>query len=102
MSAPMDELSMAEYTAKRRREEILEACQRAVTTLERLAADMRRTVEHAAELDPYRLIGLPSEVLSQSAWATSNLATEMSGANRRVAEYMNAIGTIEALKGGSR
>jgi hypothetical protein len=47
-----------------------------------LAPDMRREVERAADLDPHRLIAVPSEVLSQSAWTTSNLATEMGGANR--------------------
>jgi hypothetical protein len=97
-----DEARIAEYTAKRRREDILEVCQRAVTTLERLAADMRREVERAADLDPHRLVGVPSEILSQSAWATSNLATELGGANRMAAEYMNAIGALEALRGGAR
>jgi hypothetical protein len=99
---PDDELRIAEYTAKRRREDILEACRRAVGCLERLAADIRREVERAADLDPHRLIAVPSEVLSQSAWTTSNLATEMGGANRMAAEYMNAIGALEALKGGAR
>jgi hypothetical protein len=97
-----DELHIAEHTAKRRREDILESCRRAVGCLERLAADMRREVERAADLDPYRLIALPSEVLSQSAWTTSNLATEMGSANRMAAEYMNAIGALEALRGGAR
>ena len=97
-----DEMQIAEYTAKRRRDDILEACRRAVATLERLAADMRREVDRAAELDPHRLIGIPSEVLSQSAWATSNLAIELGGANRMAAEYMNAIGAIGAIKGGAR
>jgi hypothetical protein len=97
-----NELRIAEHTAKRRREDIVEACRRAVECLERFAADARRHVERAAELDPTRLIALPGEVLSQSAWGAANAATELSSASRMAAEYMNALGVIEGLKGEAR
>jgi hypothetical protein len=97
-----DELRIAEHTAKRRREDIVEACRRAVECLERFAADARRHVERADELDPSRLIALPGEVLSQSAWGAANAATELSSASRMAAEFMNALGVIEGLKGHAR
>jgi hypothetical protein len=97
-----NELRIAEHAAKRRREDIVEACRRAVECLERFAADARRHVERAAELDPTRIIALPGEVLSQSAWGAANAATELSSASRMAAEYMNALGVIEGLKGEDR
>jgi hypothetical protein len=97
-----NELRIAEHAAKRRREDIVEACRRAVECLERFAADARRHVERAAELDPTRLIALPGEVLSQSAWGAANAATELSSASRMAAEYMNALGVVEGLKGEER
>lgn len=108
-------LRSAEYTTKRRREDILEACLRAVDCLERFAAEARRAVERAMEtstegarirgdkdFDPNRLIALPGEVLSQSAWGAANAATELSSASRMAAEYMNALGILEGLKGEGR
>jgi len=47
----------------------------------------------------FDLIALPGEVLSQSAWGAANAATELSSASRMAAEYMNALGVIEGLKG---
>lgn len=97
-----NELRIAEHTAKRRRDDIVEACRRAVECLERFAAEARRHVDRAAELDPTRLIALPGEVLSQSAWGAANAASELSSASRMAAEYMNALGVIEGLRGEER
>lgn len=47
-------------------------------------------------------MALPGEVLSQSAWGAANASSELSSASRYAAEYMNALGIIEALKGGAR
>lgn len=109
------ELRSAEWAAKRRREDILEACLRAVECLERFAADARRAVERAGQtsteaarirgdkdFDPMRLVSLPGEVASQSAWGAANASSELSGASRMAAEYMHALGVIEGLKGDAR
>jgi hypothetical protein len=92
----------AEYVAKRRREDLLEACRRAVECLERFAANARRDLERAAEVEGPGLLDLPGQVLSQSAWGAANAASELSSASRIAGEYMNALGTLEALKGGAR
>jgi len=110
-----NEIRIAAHTAKRRRDDILEACLRAVECLERFAADARRAVERAAQtsteaarirgdkdFDAARLIALPGEICSQSAWGAANAASELSSASRMAAEYMNALGVIEGLKGGAR
>jgi hypothetical protein len=97
-----DDLRAVEYEAKRRREDLLEACRRAVECLERFAADARREVDRAAELDSARLVDLPDHVLSASAWGSANAATELSSATRMAAAYMNALGELEARKGAGR
>jgi hypothetical protein len=99
---PATEIRIAEHTAKRRREDIVEACRRAVECLERFAADARREVERAGEFDPSRLISLPGDVLAKSAWGAANAASELSSATRMAAEYMNALGVVEGLKGETR
>lgn len=97
-----NELRVAEHMAKRRREDIVDACRRAVECLERFAAEARRELGRAPELDPTRLVALPGEVLSQSAWGAANAATELSSASRMATEYMNALGIVEGLKGVAR
>ena len=56
-----NELRVAEHMAKRRREDLVDACRRAVECLERFAAEARRELERAPELDPTRLVALPGE-----------------------------------------
>ena len=92
----------AEYAAKRRREDLLEASRRAVECLERFAADARNKLERAAELEGSQLVELPGQVLSASAWGAANASSELSSAVRIAAEYMNALGVVEALKGSAR
>jgi hypothetical protein len=92
----------AEYVAKRRREDLLETCRSAVECLEPFAADARRKLEHAAELEGARLVELPIQVLSASTWGAANASSELGSASRIAAEYMNALGVLEALKGDAR
>ncbi len=95
-------LRLAEHSAAQYRERVIESCRQAVATLEDFAAKARREVERAAELEPGELAGLPSAVASQSAWGAANAASELSNASRMAAQYQNAIGMIEVLKGGAR
>ncbi len=88
----------AEYAAKRRREDLLEVCRRAVECLERFAASARRDLDRATEVEGADLLNLPGEVLSASAWGAANVSTELTSAARIAAEYMNALGALEALK----
>lgn len=97
-----DTLSIAEFTAKRAREELIRACRKAVDCLEHFAADARREVERSGDLDAHRLAGLVGTLLSASAWGAANAASELSTANQMAAQYLNAIGMVEALKGGAR
>lgn len=92
----------AELIATRRREDLLEACRRAVECLERFAADARRELDRAAEAEGPDLLNLPGQVLSASAWGAANAASELSSASRIAAEYMNALGALEVLKRGAR
>lgn len=92
----------AELIAKRRREDLIEACRRAVECLERFAADARRELDRAAEVEGPDLLNLPGRVLSASAWGAANASSELSSASRIAAEYMNALGALEVLKAGSR
>jgi hypothetical protein len=94
----MNDPRVLEHEAKRRREDVIEACQRAVECLERFAADARREVERAADLDPARLVELPGKVLRASAWGAANAASEIDTATRMAAAYLNALGRIEARK----
>ena len=87
-----------EHEAKRRREDVIDACQRAVECLERFAAEARREVERAADLDPARLVELPGKVLRASAWGSANAASELDTATRMSAAYLNALGRLEARK----
>ena len=97
-----NERYMAEYLAKRRGEDLLAACRRAVECLERFADQARRGLEQAGDLDPARLLALPGDVLSASTWGAANASSELSSATRIAVEYMNALGALEALKGGAR
>jgi hypothetical protein len=92
-------LRSAEHSAAKDRERVIEACRRAVATLEDFAAMARREVERAAELEPHELADLPSTVASQSAWGAANAASELRTAIRLAAQYTNTMGLIEALKG---
>jgi hypothetical protein len=73
-----------------------------VECFERFAAEARWRVERVDELDPADLIALPGELLSQSAWDAANAAVELNKASRMAAEFMNALGLIEGLKGHAR
>ena len=95
------ELQVAEHTASRRREDLLKACGRAVECLERSAAEARRAYDRA-EREPARLVDLPVNVLSMSAWATTNATSELSTATRLVTSYMYAVDALDALKTGAR
>jgi len=70
-----DDPRVFEHEAKRRREDVIEACQRAVECLERFAAEAKREVERAADLDPERLVELPGKVLRASAWGGCGAST---------------------------
>lgn len=96
-----DDLRLSEYAAKRRREDLLDTCRRAVECLERFAAQARLEVERA-EADPSRLIALPGEVLSAATWGAANASSELTSATRIAAEYVTAVATVEALKGCAR
>lgn len=85
-----------EHEAKRRREDVIGACQRAVECLERFAADARREVERAADLDPERLVELPGKVLRAAAWGAANAASEIDAASRMAAAYLRALARLEA------
>lgn len=95
------ELRYAAYSVQRSREDILDACRRAVECLERFAAGARREIERGAELDPARLAALPGAVLSAGAWGAANAATELSSATQMVAKYMQSLARFEALKSGA-
>lgn len=95
-------LRLAEHSAARYRESVIEACRQAVATLEDFAAKARRDVERAAELEPGELASLPSAVAAQGAWGAANVASELSTASRLAIQYLNAMAMIEALKGGAK
>jgi hypothetical protein len=92
--------SCAEREANRRRAEVLAACRRAVSCLERFAADARREVERAADRDPTRLVALPVELLSLSEAGATNAGAELRRALLDAAEYMNALGVSEGMTRG--
>lgn len=93
-----DDPRVFEHEAKRRREDVIEACQRAVECLERFAAEAKREVERAADLDPERLVELAGKVLRASAWGGANAASELDTAARMAAAYLHALGRLEARK----
>jgi hypothetical protein len=93
-----DDPRVFEHEAKRRREDVIEACQRAVECLERFAAEARREVERAADLDPERLVELPGKVLRASAWGGANAASELDTAARMAAAYLRALARLKAKK----
>lgn len=95
-------LRLAEHSAARLQEQIIESCRQAVATLEDFAAKARREVERAAELEPGELAGLPSALASQSVWGAANAASELGTATRMATQYLNALGIVEALKRGAR
>jgi hypothetical protein len=95
-------LRLAEHSAAQLHAQIIESCRQAVATLEDFAAKARREVERAAELEPGDLAGLPGSLASQAAWGAANAASELSTASRMATQYLNALGIVEALKGGAR
>ena len=97
-------LRAAERAAKRRCADLLDACRGAVESLEHFAAEARRRLDRAAELqlEGADLLGLPGDVLSASMSGAANAASKLSGAPRVAAEYMAALAEVEALKGGAR
>jgi hypothetical protein len=95
-------LRLAEHSAAQLHTQIIESCRQAVATLEDFAANARREVERAAELEPGELAGLPSALASQAAWGAANAASELSTASRMATQYLNALGIVEALKRGAR
>lgn len=97
-----DRSRVAEFMARSARGELIRACRKAVECLEHFAKDARREVDRADDLDPHRLAGLVGTLLSASAWGAANAASELSTANQMAAQYLNAIGMVEAMKGGAR
>jgi hypothetical protein len=95
-------LRLAEHSAAQLHAQIIESCRQSVATLEDFAAKARREVERAAELAPGELAGLPSARASQAAWGAANAASELSTASRMAAQYLSALGMVEALKRGAR
>jgi hypothetical protein len=95
-----DAYDSATREANRRKKDVLEACRRAVASLERFAADARREVERTASGDdgePSRLATLPVSLLSLSQFGAMNAATDLTSAILRAAEYENALGVLEGL-----
>lgn len=93
-----DDPRVFEHEAKRRREDVLEACRRAVECLERFAAEAWREVERAGDLDAERLVELPGKVLRASAWGGANAASELDTAARMAASYLRALARLEGRK----
>jgi hypothetical protein len=93
-----DKLRAVEFIANCRREELFEACRRAVECLERFAADARRELDRATAFKGLDLLELPGKVLSASAWGAANVSSELRSTSRIGVEYMNALGTLKALQ----
>jgi hypothetical protein len=95
-------LLVAEHTAVQTREHLIELCQEAVKTLEDFVAKARREIDGAEKLTPTELAELPGQILAHSSWGAANASSQLNNAMRMVAEYMNALGELDALKGGAR